>query len=398
MHRFQPRVHLVTRRNPLDTSPIVDLERENYHTYVFTETVFTAVTAYQNQLITKLKIDSNPFAKGFRDSSRLNDYESDFGPYGMGPGGPGMGMMGPPMGMMGFGPPPGPPSHLMDPSMAAMLFRNSPLFAAASQANSANNDAAAVAAAVAANSAVAAAQQAQQVQAAAANPSSANSTSSQIAAAQAAVANANEQNNNLMAEKARIAVSMMLAQTSNTLSSKSPNLEAQQLQALIAAHQQQQALYGRVPPALWPGLQGLPSPFGLLNSAMGGQNTAGSPNSSSSPSGSPVSPVVSVATPTNGSVVSPRPMLPLGLQRFTPYVLPKASSSPPLTSNLNALPKASPPMSPAPSAGSPPSAGHAHHEDHQRVTPTRSPCDTPPSRELSPPSAVAPPSVSPPQN
>ena len=395
MHRFQPRVHLVTRRNPLDTSPIVDLERENYHTYVFTETVFTAVTAYQNQLITKLKIDSNPFAKGFRDSSRLNDYESDFGPYGMGPGGPGMGMMGPPMGMMGFGPPPGPPSHMMDPQMAAMLFRNSPLFAAASQANSANNDAAAVAAAVAANSAVAAAQQAQ---AAAANPSSSNSTSSQIAAAQAAVANANEQNNNLMAEKARIAVSMMLAQTSNTLSSKSPNLEAQQLQALIAAHQQQQALYGRVPPALWPGLQGLPSPFGLLNSAMGGQNTAGSPNSSSSPSGSPVSPVVSVATPTNGSVVSPRPMLPLGLQRFTPYVLPKASSSPPLTSNLNALPKASPPMSPAPSAGSPPSVGHAHHEDHHRVTPTRSPCDTPPSRELSPPSAVAPPSVSPPRN
>ena len=87
MHRFQPRVHLITRRNPLDTSPITDLERENYHTFVFPETVFTAVTAYQNQLITKLKIDSNPFAKGFRDSSRLNDYDSDFGPYpGMGPG------------------------------------------------------------------------------------------------------------------------------------------------------------------------------------------------------------------------------------------------------------------------------------------------------------------------
>ena len=140
MHRFQPRVHLVTRRNPLDTSPIVDLERENYHTYVFPETVFTAVTAYQNQLITKLKIDSNPFAKGFRDSSRLNDYESDFGPYGgMGPGGPGqMGMMGPPYGMMGFGPPPGPPPPLLDPSTAAMLFRNSPLFAAATSAATAN--------------------------------------------------------------------------------------------------------------------------------------------------------------------------------------------------------------------------------------------------------------------
>ena len=42
---------------------------------MFPETVFIAVTAYQNQLITKLKIDSNPFAKGFRDSSRLTDFE-----------------------------------------------------------------------------------------------------------------------------------------------------------------------------------------------------------------------------------------------------------------------------------------------------------------------------------
>merc|ERR1719273_158989 len=57
--------------------PITDIEQEKYRTYIFPETIFTAVTAYQNQLITKLKIDSNPFAKGFRDSSRLNDYESD---------------------------------------------------------------------------------------------------------------------------------------------------------------------------------------------------------------------------------------------------------------------------------------------------------------------------------
>ena len=27
--------------------------------------------------ITKLKIDSNPFAKGFRDSSRLSDFERE---------------------------------------------------------------------------------------------------------------------------------------------------------------------------------------------------------------------------------------------------------------------------------------------------------------------------------
>ncbi|KAJ8283107.1 hypothetical protein COCON_G00056260 [Conger conger] len=34
------------------------------------QTVFTTVTAYQNQQITRLKIDRNPFAKGFRDSGR----------------------------------------------------------------------------------------------------------------------------------------------------------------------------------------------------------------------------------------------------------------------------------------------------------------------------------------
>lgn len=51
------------------------LDIEGYRTFVFPETVFTAVTAYQNQLITKMKIDKNPFAKGFRDSSRLSDLD-----------------------------------------------------------------------------------------------------------------------------------------------------------------------------------------------------------------------------------------------------------------------------------------------------------------------------------
>ena len=148
MHRFQPRVHLVTRKNPMDNSPITNLENENYHTYIYPETVFTAVTAYQNQLITKLKIDSNPFAKGFRDSSRLNDYDSDY--YGCPPLGSmqsfmSMGMMGGypshhPSGIPSFGPPPTPPhmiphsaAHpgMLDPSTAALLFRSSPLFAAA---------------------------------------------------------------------------------------------------------------------------------------------------------------------------------------------------------------------------------------------------------------------------
>ncbi|XP_022243265.1 T-box transcription factor TBX20-like [Limulus polyphemus] len=76
MHKYQPRIHLVKLRSDhLNLSHITDLEAELTRTFVFPETVFTAVTAYQNQLITKLKIDSNPFAKGFRDSSRLTDLE-----------------------------------------------------------------------------------------------------------------------------------------------------------------------------------------------------------------------------------------------------------------------------------------------------------------------------------
>ncbi|XP_060517409.1 T-box transcription factor TBX20-like [Cylas formicarius] len=75
MHRYQPRIHIIKWRE--NSGPVTDLEQEQYRTFVFPETVFTAVTAYQNQLITKLKIDSNPFAKGFRDSSRLTDFDRE---------------------------------------------------------------------------------------------------------------------------------------------------------------------------------------------------------------------------------------------------------------------------------------------------------------------------------
>ncbi|UYV81174.1 H15 [Cordylochernes scorpioides] len=80
MHRYQPRIHLVKR----SCGNVTDLRSELYRSYIYPETIFTAVTAYQNQLvtppillldITKLKIDSNPFAKGFRDSSRLTELE-----------------------------------------------------------------------------------------------------------------------------------------------------------------------------------------------------------------------------------------------------------------------------------------------------------------------------------
>ncbi|XP_076666096.1 T-box transcription factor TBX20 isoform X2 [Andrena cerasifolii] len=78
MHRYQPRIHLVRCRQSDDNNlHITDLQKEEHKTFIFPEAIFTAVTAYQNQLITKLKIDSNPFAKGFRDSSRLTDFDRD---------------------------------------------------------------------------------------------------------------------------------------------------------------------------------------------------------------------------------------------------------------------------------------------------------------------------------
>ncbi|XP_071849225.1 uncharacterized protein [Apostichopus japonicus] len=64
MHRYQPRFHVVhvSGRKDFDDAP----ERD-FKTFFFSETQFTAVTAYQNHRITQLKIASNPFAKGFRE-------------------------------------------------------------------------------------------------------------------------------------------------------------------------------------------------------------------------------------------------------------------------------------------------------------------------------------------
>ncbi|VDN96331.1 unnamed protein product [Rodentolepis nana] len=78
MHKYQPRIHLVRRpRCGFSLDALHALPPDEIKTFEFPETVFIAVTAYQNQLITKLKIDCNPFAKGFRDSSRLSDFERE---------------------------------------------------------------------------------------------------------------------------------------------------------------------------------------------------------------------------------------------------------------------------------------------------------------------------------
>jgi len=62
MHKYQPRFHLVRAND------ILKLPYSTFRTYVFKETEFIAVTAYQNEKVTQLKIDHNPFAKGFRDT------------------------------------------------------------------------------------------------------------------------------------------------------------------------------------------------------------------------------------------------------------------------------------------------------------------------------------------
>uniref|UniRef100_A0A8C6U666 T-box transcription factor 22 n=1 Tax=Neogobius melanostomus TaxID=47308 RepID=A0A8C6U666_9GOBI len=75
MHKYKPRVHIIRQDPRLDLSQIQSLPSEGVHSFCFPETEFTTVTAYQNQQITKLKIDRNPFAKGFRDPGR-NRYGS----------------------------------------------------------------------------------------------------------------------------------------------------------------------------------------------------------------------------------------------------------------------------------------------------------------------------------
>lgn len=76
MHRYIPRLHVIpvpdgdvpTPDQPLAMGP-------ESMTFTFPQTEFMAVTTYQNFRITQLKINHNPFAKGFREdgnNSRLN--------------------------------------------------------------------------------------------------------------------------------------------------------------------------------------------------------------------------------------------------------------------------------------------------------------------------------------
>ncbi|XP_055513684.1 T-box transcription factor TBX4 [Leucoraja erinacea] len=62
MHKYQPRLHIVKA----DENNAFGSKNTAFSTHVFTETTFISVTSYQNHKITQLKIENNPFAKGFR--------------------------------------------------------------------------------------------------------------------------------------------------------------------------------------------------------------------------------------------------------------------------------------------------------------------------------------------
>uniref|UniRef100_A0A1A8JWW3 Eomesodermin homolog b n=1 Tax=Nothobranchius kuhntae TaxID=321403 RepID=A0A1A8JWW3_NOTKU len=65
LHKYQPRLHIVE----VAEDGVEDISSDNKtQCFTFPETQFIAVTAYQNTDITQLKIDHNPFAKGFRDN------------------------------------------------------------------------------------------------------------------------------------------------------------------------------------------------------------------------------------------------------------------------------------------------------------------------------------------
>ncbi|KAF5907336.1 T-box-containing protein TBX6L-like, partial [Clarias magur] len=74
MHRYHPRFHIV------QADDLYSVRWSVFQNFTFPETSFTAVTAYQNTKITKLKIDNNPFAKGFRDEGMNSKRRATRGP------------------------------------------------------------------------------------------------------------------------------------------------------------------------------------------------------------------------------------------------------------------------------------------------------------------------------
>ncbi|XP_066968706.1 T-box protein VegT-B-like [Macrobrachium rosenbergii] len=65
MHKYNPRIVVTT---VYDATP--GAKWPQFRDFIFPKTSFMAVTAYQNASITQLKIDNNPFAKGFRETGQ----------------------------------------------------------------------------------------------------------------------------------------------------------------------------------------------------------------------------------------------------------------------------------------------------------------------------------------
>ncbi|KAM5326538.1 T-box transcription factor T isoform 3-T3 [Glossophaga mutica] len=65
LHKYEPRIHIVRVGGP----------QRMVASHGFPETQFIAVTAYQNEEITALKIKYNPFAKAFLDAKERSDHK-----------------------------------------------------------------------------------------------------------------------------------------------------------------------------------------------------------------------------------------------------------------------------------------------------------------------------------
>ncbi|XP_077148922.1 T-box transcription factor T-like isoform X2 [Ranitomeya variabilis] len=65
LHKYEPRIHIVRVGGP----------QKMITSHSFPETQFIAVTAYQNEEITALKIKHNPFAKAFLDAKERSDHK-----------------------------------------------------------------------------------------------------------------------------------------------------------------------------------------------------------------------------------------------------------------------------------------------------------------------------------
>ncbi|XP_036402934.1 T-box transcription factor T [Megalops cyprinoides] len=65
LHKYEPRIHIVRVGGP----------QRMITSHSFPETQFIAVTAYQNEEITALKIKYNPFAKAFLDAKERTDHK-----------------------------------------------------------------------------------------------------------------------------------------------------------------------------------------------------------------------------------------------------------------------------------------------------------------------------------